>query len=160
MQIRKRTIKIRKKNLYSDYINIVEIRVLDGESTKLVKILYISKFKINLLSNRKFYKSELKETWDRNGLYFYNNLIFKIIGVIKHGGVYIINKIITRFAESIFNIFIYAYYYISKFKKRVSQIPDWNNPASKNILLVLLAPEDPSETDKNISEKNKIEYNL
>ena len=136
------------------------MRVRDGESTKLIKILYISEFRINLLSGRKFYKSELKKTWNRNGLYLYNNKKYKIIGAIKRREVYIINRIIIRFAKSAFNIFIYAYYYISKFKKRVSQIPDWNNPASKNILLVLLAPEDPSETDKNISEKNKIEYNL
>ena len=97
----------------------MEIRVRNSENTRLARILYISKFKINLLSGRILCESGLKELWDLNGLYLYDKKEYKIIGVIKYKKIYIINKIITRFTESAFNIFTCACYYFNKFGGRV-----------------------------------------
>jgi hypothetical protein len=160
MRIRRRTIKIGGGKLYSDYINTVEMRVRDGESTRLAKTLYIPELGVNLLSGRKLCELELKETWDRNGLYLYNNKGHEIIGAIRRGGVYIINRIITGLAESAFNIFTCAYHHISELGGRAPQIPDRNNPALEDALPVLSAPEDPSENNKDMPEKDKTEYNL
>jgi hypothetical protein len=62
MRIRRRTIKIRGEDLYSDYISTVEMRVRNGESTRLAKTLYVPELKINLLSGRRLYESGLKGT--------------------------------------------------------------------------------------------------
>ena len=160
MRIRRRTIKIGGGDLYSDYIGTVEIRVRNGENTRLAKTLYVPELKINLLSGRRLYESGLKGTQDRNGLYFHNNKKHEIIGAIRRGGVYIINRITTGLAESAFNIFICACHYISELGGRAPQVQGRNNPAPEDALPALSAPKDPSETDKDIPEKDKAEYNL
>ena len=72
-RIKKRIIKIKKKKLHTNQINIIIMQSRQERSIKIIRVYYIFDLNANLLSCRKLYMLELKDRFDINAIYFYKN---------------------------------------------------------------------------------------
>ena len=68
--IKRRTIKIEKRKLYSNQCETIILRVKNDES-RLTKIFYVFDLEINLLFDKRFIKCELKENFNNDDLYMH-----------------------------------------------------------------------------------------
>ena len=90
--IKRRTIKIEKRKLYSNQCDTMMMKVKNDES-RLTKILYVSNLEINLLFARRFIKCELKENFNNDDLYMHIKKSIETLKVSTRDDIYIVDKI-------------------------------------------------------------------
>ena len=93
--IKKRTIKVEKKKLYSDQRDMTIMKAKDDEC-ELRKTLYVSDLEVNLLSARRLIKKSFKSSFDDNDLYMHTTNDTKVLRAIAQDDVYIVDKISSQ----------------------------------------------------------------
>ena len=96
--IKRRTIKIEKRKLYSNQCDTMMMKVKNDES-RLTKILYVSNLEINLLFARRFIKCELRKSFNNDDLYMYIKKSIETLKVFARDDIYIMNKIALELNE-------------------------------------------------------------
>ena len=90
--IKRRTIKIEEKKLYSNKYDTTIIKIKNDEC-RLTKILYVSNLDVNLLFERRLIKKEFKNNFDNDDLYMCNLQDIKVVKASTRDGIYVINHI-------------------------------------------------------------------
>ena len=93
--IKRRTIKVEEKKLYSDQRDMTIMKAKDDEC-ELRKTLYVSDLEVNLLSARRLIKKNLKSNFDDKNLYMHITNDTKVLKAIAQDDVYIVNKISSQ----------------------------------------------------------------
>ena len=96
--IKRRTIKIEKRKLYSNQREMTIIK-MKNEICRLTKILYVFDLEINLFSKKRFIKKKLKESFDDDDLYMHTKQNIEMIKVFVKDEIYVINRITSKFDE-------------------------------------------------------------
>ena len=63
------------------------------DECRLTKMLYVSDFEVNLLSDKRLIKKELKRSFDNNNLYMHNKQNVKVLTALARENVYVVNQI-------------------------------------------------------------------
>ena len=84
--------------MYSDQCETAIMRVKNGEG-RLIEVLYVSDLEVNLLSERRFIKKELRESFDDDGLYMHTKQNTEVLRAPARGGVYIVDQITSELNE-------------------------------------------------------------
>ena len=96
--IKRRTIKIEEKRLYSDQCDSVTMRVKNDESI-LTEVLYVFDFDVNLLFDRHFIKKKLIEDFNDDSLFMRIKQSVEVLRAFAQEDVYIVNKITSKLRE-------------------------------------------------------------
>ena len=96
--IKRRTIKIEEKRLYSNQCETMTMKILNDEC-KLTKILYVLDIEINLLFERRFTRRDLRESFDNDDLYIHSKKSVEMIRVFARDDIYIVDKIALELNE-------------------------------------------------------------
>ena len=96
--IKRRTIKIEKRKLYSNQCDTMMMKVKNDKS-RLTKIFYVSNLEINLLFARRFIKCELKENFNNDNLYMHIKKSIETLKVFARDDIYIVDKITLELNE-------------------------------------------------------------
>ncbi len=68
-------------------------------SVKLSSVLYVSKFEMNLLFERRMYEKDLQESFDDKDLYMHDKQRKQMIETLKCKNVYIVKRIANDLDE-------------------------------------------------------------
>ena len=96
--IKRRTIKIEEKRLYSNQCDSMTMRVKNDESM-LTKMLYVFDFDVNLLFVKYFIKKKLIEDFNDDNLFMRIKQSIEVFRAFVQENVYIMNKITTKFKK-------------------------------------------------------------
>ena len=96
--IKKRTIKIEKKKLYSNQYDSMTMRVKNDESM-LTKMFYVFDFDVNFLFVKHFIKKKLIENFNDDNLFMRIKQNIEIFRAFVQENVYIMNKITSKFKK-------------------------------------------------------------
>ena len=96
--IKRRTIKIEKRKLYSNQCDTMMMKVKNDES-RLTKILYVSNLEINLLFARRFIKCELRKNFNNDDLYMHIKRNIETLKVFARDDIYIVDKVALELNE-------------------------------------------------------------
>ena len=84
--------------MYSDQCETTVMRVKNGEG-RLTEMLYVPDLEVNLLSERRFIKKELRGSFDDDGLYMHIKQGTEVLRASVRGGVYIVDQITSELNE-------------------------------------------------------------
>ena len=93
--IKRRTIKIEKKRLYSNQCDSVTMRVKNDESM-LTKVLYVFDFDVNLLFVKHFIKKKLIKDFNDDSLFMRIKQNIEVLRTFVQEDIYIVNKITSK----------------------------------------------------------------
>ena len=96
--IKRRTIKIKEKRLYSDQCKTTIMRIKNEENW-LIEMLYVPDLEVNLLSERRFIKKELRESFNDDDLYMHIKQNTEMLKASARDDVYIVNQITSELNE-------------------------------------------------------------
>ena len=96
--IKKRTIKIEERRLYSNQCDSLTMRVKNDESM-LTKMLYVFDFDVNLLFVKHFIKKKLIENFNDDSLFMRIKQSIEVLRAFAQKDVYIVNKITSKFKK-------------------------------------------------------------
>ena len=96
--IKRRTIKIEKKRLYSNQCDSMTMRVKNDENM-LTKVFYVFDFDVNLLFVKHFIKKRLIKDFNDDNLFMRIKQSIEILRAFAQENVYIMNKITSKFKE-------------------------------------------------------------
>ena len=71
--MKRRIIKIEKRELYINQINTIMMRSRQERSIKIMRVYYVFNLNANLLLCKKLYMLKLKDRFDTNAIYFHEN---------------------------------------------------------------------------------------
>ncbi len=97
--IKKCIIKVEKRKLYVNHCDTAIMQNHHENSVKLFFILHVSKFEVNLLSERRMCKKDLQESFDDKDLYMHNKWEKQMIETLKCKDVYIVKRIANDLDE-------------------------------------------------------------
>ena len=72
-RMKRRIIKIEKRELYTKQISTIIMQSRQEKSIKIMRVYYISDLNANLLSCKRLYMLELRDRFNTNAIYFYKN---------------------------------------------------------------------------------------
>ena len=99
-RMKKRIIKIKKRELYINQISIIIMQSRQERLIKTMRVYYISDLNANLLSYKKLYMLELKDRFDINAIYLYKDYK-NILKTNYYEGVYVLIWIFNKFSIEI-----------------------------------------------------------
>ena len=71
--MKKRIIKIKKRELHINQINTIMMRSRQGRSVKIMRVYYVFDFDANLLLCKRLCMLKLKNRFNTNAIYFHEN---------------------------------------------------------------------------------------
>lgn len=96
--IKRRTIKIKERKLYSNQRENVTMRVTNEKSV-LTNVFYVFNLDVNLLFEKKLCVNDLKKNFDENELYLHDNKKKQMFKTSNQRNFYLINKISSQLSK-------------------------------------------------------------
>ena len=93
--IKRRTIKIEKRRLYSNQCDSMTMRVKNNESM-LTKVFYVFDFDVNLLFDKHFIKKKLIKNFNDDNLFMRIKQSVEVLRAFAQENIYIVNKITSK----------------------------------------------------------------
>ena len=103
--IRRRTIRVEEGRLYSDQCGTMIIRV-NNDECRLTNVLYVPELRVNLLSDRRFIKCELRENFNNDKLFMHIKKGIEVLRAPARSGIYIVDKITFKLDKFAYPAFI------------------------------------------------------
>ncbi len=97
--IKRCIIKVEEGKLYVNHCDTTVMQNHHKNSVKLSFVLYVSKLKMNLLSERRMYEKDLQESFDDKDLYMHDKQRKQMIETLECKDVYIVERIANNLDE-------------------------------------------------------------